>query len=75
MTIEPYPVLHQEGVLSVEMELPVGTNLGDVGIQIARDGRIWICYNGQAYIRFKPLTEKAMEYFKEDKKKQMEARR
>lgn len=73
--VEPYPVLHQDGVLSVEMELPKGVNLGDVGIQIARDGRIWLCYNGQAYIRFKPLTKKMMDYFKEDEKKHMEARR
>jgi len=72
--VEPYPVLHQDGVLSVEMELPKGANLGDVGIQIARDGRIWLCYNGQSYLRFKPLTKKMMAYFKEDKKKHMEAR-
>jgi len=75
MIVESYPVLHQEGVLSVEMELPKGAHLGDVGIQIARDGRIWLCYNGIAFIRFKPLTEKMMKFFIEDKKKKMEARR
>lgn len=26
----------------------------DVGIQIAHDGRIWLCVNGVAFIRFKP---------------------
>jgi len=56
--IDPYPVLHQEGSMSVEMEVKTGGHFGDVGIQIARDGRIWLCYNGQAFIRFKPMDMK-----------------
>jgi len=55
--VEPYEVLHQDGLLSVEMDLPKGNYIGDVGIQIARDGRIWLCFNGGAFIRFKPMTE------------------
>ena len=55
--VDEYPVLHQEGVLSVECDLDVGMHPGDVGIQIAVDGRIWICYEGQAFIRFKPFTQ------------------
>ncbi|QIG58291.1 hypothetical protein SEA_SKOG_139 [Gordonia phage Skog] len=26
----------------------------DLGIQIAWDGRVWLCVNGQAFLRFKP---------------------
>lgn len=26
----------------------------DLGIQIARDGRVWICVNGVSFIRFNP---------------------
>lgn len=59
--VDPYPVLHQKGVLSVESLLTVGGRHCDVGIQIARDGRIWLCVDGQAFIRFKPISEKHME--------------
>lgn len=59
--VEPYEVLHQEGSMSVEMDIPKGNHIGDVGIQIARDGRIWLCYNGQAFIRFKPLSDSMLE--------------
>ncbi len=27
---------------------------GDLGIQIAKDGRVWICIDGVAFIRFSP---------------------
>ena len=27
---------------------------GDFGIQIAKDGRVWICINGIAFLRFSP---------------------
>lgn len=27
---------------------------GDFGIQVAKDGRVWVCINGIAFIRFKP---------------------
>lgn len=26
----------------------------DVGLQVGADGRIWLCVNGMAFIRFKP---------------------
>ncbi len=44
---------HTRGHLSVEANF---TSLSDCdfGIQIAEDGRVWICINGQAFIRFKP---------------------
>jgi hypothetical protein len=62
--VDEYPVLHQTGMLSVEMDLRGGTHIGDVGIQIACDGRIWLCYDGGAYIRFKPLTAEQLEIIK-----------
>ena len=52
--MKEYPETHQTGIISIE-NLPT-TNFikGDLGIQIAKDGRIWICINGIAFIRFKP---------------------
>ena len=53
-----YPETHQKGIMSIE-------NLGDTishmlnkevdfGFQVARDGRVWVCVDGVAFIRFKP---------------------
>jgi hypothetical protein len=33
---------------------------GDLGIQIARDGRVWMCINGVAFIRFSPHPDGKM---------------
>lgn len=55
--VDEYPVLHQEGIMSIENPLPAGMHPGDVGVQIAIDGRIWICHEGQAFIRFKPYSK------------------
>jgi len=63
--IVPYPVLHQKGVLTVEMDkFKTAPMLGDVGVQIARDGRLWVCYDGQALIRFKPLNATQFKIYK-----------
>jgi len=57
--VKPYPELHQEGIISIEylppeLELKEGTIIeGDFGIQVASDGRIWICVNGISLIRFR----------------------
>ena len=45
---------HQHGFLSIEKE--VNSGFCDVGLQTAEDGRIWICVNGEAFIRFKPVS-------------------
>lgn len=55
---------HQTGIISIEnLSVNIGeiqkhqeTKIieGDFGIQIAPDGRVWICLNGVAFIRFKP---------------------
>lgn len=54
--IKPYPETHQQGAISVESPLPVGMTEGDFGIQIASDGRVWICIDGIAVLRFKPMN-------------------
>ena len=61
--VKAYPETHQQGFLSVEATLESSTNC-DFGIQIADDGRVWICVNGQAFLRFKPREEnKAIDKF------------
>jgi len=53
---------HWKGVISIENLDSIITHLkdpskyieGDFGIQIAKDGRVWICINGVAFIRFRP---------------------
>jgi hypothetical protein len=57
-TIDPYEVTHQEGIVSIENPLPDNREShGDLGVQIARDGRIWLCFNGSSLIRFKPISK------------------
>lgn len=55
---------HQQGNLSIENRDEVVAMLQnaaeredrtvDVGLQVAPDGRIWLCVEGTAFIRFKP---------------------
>lgn len=51
---------HQTGMLSIENLhiLELDHSCIDVGLQVAKDGRIWLCVNGQSLIRFKPRREK-----------------
>lgn len=49
--------IHQQGHLSIEnLELiqTLDKLKCDVGIQMSNDGRIWLCVNGIAFLRFKP---------------------
>jgi hypothetical protein len=65
--MKTYPETHQQGLIEVtEPLIPrIGNNrIGDFGIQIAEDGRIWICIDGISVIRFKPLTKEQMESIK-----------
>ena len=50
---------HQQGYISLEnleivRKMLLSSRRGDFGIQIAKDGRVWVCINGVAFIRFKP---------------------
>lgn len=58
--MKPYPETQQHGVISIEnmpKELYLGHMAGDLGIQIAEDGRVWVCINGAAFLRFKPTPK------------------
>ncbi len=56
--MKEYPTTHQEGYISIEQDLSTGLIKGDLGIQIAEDGRVWICIDGIAFLRFRPKLEK-----------------
>ena len=57
----------QHGFMSIE-QLEIDSQFCDFGIQIAKDGRIWICVNGVAFIRFKPnVTSFEGEFTMENK--------
>jgi hypothetical protein len=52
-----FPETHHHGMLSIEnTEIINDMDLTscDVGLQVSHDGRIWLCINGVAWIRFKP---------------------
>ena len=57
--MKEYPETHQNGYISIE-QIDPETNLknADIGIQIAKDGRIWVCINGRAFLRFLPTRIK-----------------
>lgn len=60
--ITEYPETHQQGILEVnEIKPRKPSDLIDFGVQIAADGRVWICINGQAFIRFKPKVKANVE--------------
>lgn len=48
---------HLKGHVSIE-NLEIVKDLlnshNDFGVQIARDGRVWICIDGITFLRFKP---------------------
>ena len=57
--VSEYGPVYQYGHLSIEnTELIEQLHLGDCqfGIQVASDGRVWVCVNGIAWIRFKPAV-------------------
>jgi len=51
------PETHVQGHLSIEnAEQIAEMDLQDcdLGLQVAWDGRVWLCVNGVAWVRFKP---------------------
>ena len=53
--MKEYPETHQEGTIFIEKDISSQRLIeGDLGIQIAKDGRVWICIDGIAFIRFSP---------------------
>jgi hypothetical protein len=52
-----FPETHHHGHLRIEnAEIIKDMDLTDcdVGLQVSYDGRIWLCINGVAWVRFKP---------------------
>ena len=59
MGVMPYE-RNSDGVISIE-NLPTNRAFkGNLGMKVAEDGRIWICIDGVAFIRFKPLSKEEM---------------
>lgn len=63
--MKEYPETHQQGVVTLENEDDISRMLYykehkmvDFGIQIAKDGRVWVCINSLPFIRFKPILPK-----------------
>lgn len=54
--LEYWPETHRQGVLEVTMSALEAARRDDLdfGVQIAPDGRVWVCLNGAAFLRFKP---------------------
>ena len=61
MAEKPFPEteeIHKHGIISIEKDMSLGTFKGDLGVQIAKDGRLWICVDGIALLRFRPFPKK-----------------
>lgn len=48
------PETHSQGVINIETVPPQSILSRDLGIQISEDGRVWICIDGLAFLRFNP---------------------
>jgi hypothetical protein len=67
--VRAYPETHQTGLIDVSnLDVIFGEERqcghavrGDIGVQIANDGRIWVCVNGVALIRFSPHPDGRMQ--------------
>jgi hypothetical protein len=55
------PETHQRGMLTIEnwenLLMNVDLMNCDFGLQTHDDGRVWVCLNGIAFLRFKPTKE------------------
>ena len=64
MPIREFPETHQHGRLTVEnLEHLNSLNLRDIifGLQVSKDGRVWVCVNGVALLRFTPQRDKSLK--------------
>lgn len=56
-TFPEVPEVHASGfvqVLNQEQIAEMDLLDADFGLQVAPDGRVWVCVNGTAFVRFKP---------------------
>jgi hypothetical protein len=52
-----FPETHRQGFVQIHNQDLIDTidlHDCDLGVQIATDGRVWVCINGVAFLRFKP---------------------
>ena len=60
MTFPVIQEIHQQGSLSIEnvehVLMDVDLMKCDLGLQTHSDGRVWVCINGVAFLRFKPCV-------------------
>lgn len=52
--MKEYKETHAKGFMTIENECKGG--YVDIGIQISSDGRVWVCIDGIAFIRFKLMS-------------------
>ena len=62
--LKEYSESHEHGMIQIEKSIYAGGYKGDFGIQISKDGRVWICLNGITILRFKPLSEDILKNMK-----------
>jgi hypothetical protein len=55
--VKEYKETHQQGIVEFNIPIIPVTEEVDFGIQIAKDGRVWVCVNGHSAIRFKPTKK------------------
>lgn len=60
--MDAYPEQHVDGFITLENQHLFTENAfqGDLGVQIASDGRVWVCINGVAFIRCTPFPNRKM---------------
>lgn len=52
--MKEYPEAHQHGIIFLENVPEQNVIEGDFGIQVAKDGRVWVCVNDINLLRFLP---------------------
>ena len=59
--MKEYVEQHAKGTIMIE-NIPSSKIIkGDIGIQIAKDSRVWICIDGIAFLRFSPHPNMMMK--------------
>ena len=56
--LKHYRTFHQKGTLSIEQELQKGIHHCDLGIAFDSQGKIWLCMDNKAIMRFQPFKSK-----------------
>ena len=56
MKFKPMEETHMQGLLTVEQDLKISGRVCDLGIMIDEKGRVWVCVDGTALIRFCPTV-------------------